>query len=323
MLLRRLALGTLLLCSLSRSAAGQAVTAEEHYQRGIAAFEAGDYVVACGELRESYRLDPLPGALFTLATCEMRAGRLASAVARFSEYAALVDRLPPDQQAREAKRRAVAESELRVLHARVPHVRLRLSDPTHTAQVTLNGTVIARESLGVELPVDPGEQTVEQRFVNGHVSRVRVTLREGQSKVVELDSAAAGAGADATPTVHARPADSTVRPEPTRSALPFVIGGIGAAGIVVGGVAGSFAINHAATVRRECDGPACRNLEGKEAADAGQRAALVSTVAFGVGIAGLATGIILFVASSPSSSRSSGRLELNVSPQSVALSGAF
>jgi hypothetical protein len=105
--------------------------------------------------------------------------------------------------------------------------------------------------------------------------------------------------------------------------LPFVIGGIGAAGLIVGGVAGSFAINHAATVRRECDGPACRNVEGKEAADAGKRAALVSTVGFGVGIAGLATGIILFVASSPSTSRNSGRLALNVSPRSVALSGVF
>lgn len=319
MLLRRLALGTLLLCSLSRNAAGQAVTAEEHYQRGIAAFEAGDYVVACRELRESYRLDPLPGALFTLATCEMRAGRLASATARFSEYAALVDRLPPDQQAREAKRRAVAESELRVLHARVPHVRLRLSDPTHTAQVTLNGSVVARESLGVELPVDPGEQTVEQRFVNGQVRRVRVTLRAGESKVVELEAHSA----DAAPTARARPIDSTVRSQPTRSALPFVIGGLGAAGVIVGGVAGSFAINHAATVRRECDGPACRSTEGKEAADAGQRAALVSTVAFGVGIAGLATGVILFVASSPSTPRSRGRLELEVSSRSVALSGVF
>ncbi len=320
MVVRRWALGTLLLCSLSQSAAAQAVTADEHYQRGIAAFEAGDYVVACSELRESYRLEPLPGALFTLATCEMRAGRLASAMARFSEYAALVDRLLPEQQAREAQRRVVAESELRTLHTKVPHVTLRSSDLTHTAQVTLNGVVVAPESLGVELPVDPGEQVIEQRLPSGQVRRERITLRAGESKVVELKSSAGAA----VPTVKPSAGQATATPRPGRSALPFIVGGIGAAGIVVGGVAGSFAIGDADIVSRECDGPACRSIEGKEAADAGKRAALISTVAFGVGIVGLATGVVLLLVNSPSSSASNGTsFDVNVSARSIALSGAF
>src|SRR5688572_18210143 len=130
MRLRRLGLGSLLLslCLVPRPSSAQTATADEEYRRGVAAFEAGDYVVACDAFRQSYRLDPLPGALFTLATCEMRAGKLASAAARFSEYLALLDRLPPEQQQRETERRAVAENERRKLNAQVPRLKLLLRD---------------------------------------------------------------------------------------------------------------------------------------------------------------------------------------------------
>jgi hypothetical protein len=320
MLSRRLGLRTLLLCgSLARFAAAEPTAAEDEYRRGVAAFEAGDYVVACRALGESYRLDPLPGALFTLATCEMRAGKLASAVAHFADYLELVEGLPDEQQTREVERRAVAEAERRKLRAQVPRLKLMLNDSSHTSQITLNGVDVPLQSLGLELPVDPGEQVVEQRFTSGQLHSERVTLQPGESKVVVLRASEDPPLASAAPQSPSAASDTAG----SNSALPFVLGGIGVAGVVVGSIAGSFAIANAAVVRRECDGAACRSVTGKVAADAGQREALISTLAFGVGVAGLTAGIVLFATRSDAASPRTGRLEVGISPQQVTLSGAF
>jgi hypothetical protein len=319
MRLRWLGLASLLLCgSLARHASAEPTAAEDEYRRGVVAFDAGDYVVACRAFGESYRLDPLPGALFTLATCELRAGKLASAAAHFSEYLQLVEQLPAEQQPRESERRAVAEAERRKLQLQVPRLKLMLSDSSQTSQITLNGVEIVPRSLGLELPVDPGEQVVEQRFVNGRLHSERVTLQPGESKVVVLKTV------DVPPlvSVPAHPPSASLTTSRHGSALPFVIGGIGVAGILVGGVAGSFAISSAAVVRRECKGAAC-SLAGKEAADTGKREALISTIAFGVGAVGLTAGIILFVSRSDGPSPSSGQLALGISPQQVIVTGAF
>src|SRR6516165_12572897 len=68
--------------------------AEDLYHRGVADFLAGRYDAACTEIGASYRMDPLPGALFTLATCEARLGRVASAAAHFQDFLQLVPTLP-------------------------------------------------------------------------------------------------------------------------------------------------------------------------------------------------------------------------------------
>src|SRR5687768_9416479 len=101
----------LLVLSLSGSVWGQSSEAEQQYRRGLSAFQAGDYVTACRALAESYRLEPLPGALFTLATCEMRGGKIAAAAARYSEFLTLIESLPPEQRAAQEERRIVAEDE--------------------------------------------------------------------------------------------------------------------------------------------------------------------------------------------------------------------
>ncbi len=68
---------------------------------------------------------------------------------------------------------------------------------------------------------------------------------------------------------------------------------------------GIMAIGESATVTDHCDGPAC-DAEGKAAADSVKSLGLVSTIGFGVGIAGLATAAVLWLtAPGPSSSKPS------------------
>src|SRR5579863_3974131 len=103
--------GQVVLCMLtiSRITPAQDVApAEEFYRKGVADYRVGKYDVACQEIRASYRLDPLPGVLFTLATCEARLGRIATAAAHYEDFLQLVSTLPADQQAMQAERRQVA-----------------------------------------------------------------------------------------------------------------------------------------------------------------------------------------------------------------------
>ena len=60
---------------------------------------AGRYDTGCPELAESYRLDPAPGTLFTLAECERKGGNIATALARYDDYLQLFNRMSPDEQA--------------------------------------------------------------------------------------------------------------------------------------------------------------------------------------------------------------------------------
>src|SRR3954468_2499265 len=131
-------------------------SAEALYQRGIKAFNAGDYVVACRSLRESYRLDPQLGALFTEATCEMRAGKIATAARHYLDFMTRVDSLPPEARERQLERRAVAAQQRAALLPQIPTLRIELRGRSATRpRLTLNGEVLSEASLGVELPLDP------------------------------------------------------------------------------------------------------------------------------------------------------------------------
>ncbi len=315
-------IAVLALCCIARPALGQTSDAELLYQTGLKSFDAGDYVVACRSFAESYRLDPLPGALFTLATCEMRAGRVGSASTRFQEYIELVDKLAPEQAAKEADRRAVAERQRRELLRQTPYLKLVLPDAAaKSSEVRLNGAVVGSASINVELPVDPGEQVVEERLPNGEVRAQRITLGVGEHKLVIL-------AAPNNPQHRPAAESPTPNPEsasaPPRHALPYAVAGVGAVGLVVGSVSGILALAQASVVHAECNGPAC-SPRGKAAADRGKSWAWVSTVGFGVGLAGVATGSVLLLAGSapPGRSPRTARLDLWLSPRAVSIVGAF
>ena len=64
-------------------------------------------------------------------------------------------------------------------------------------------------------------------------------------------------------------------------------------GIAGGSVAGALAIDEKNTVGRECNGAAC-SAGGLQAADTGRTESIVSTIAFGVGAAGVTGLAVLF-----------------------------
>lgn len=301
----------------TNAAAEDTATAGALFEKGVADMEAKHYASACPAIEESQRIDPRPGTLFTLAECLAQWGKIASAVARYQEYVDLVPLLAPQQQARHRDRLASSRAQLDKLKPTVPTLTLVLP-PNAPAGTTVvrNGETLGSAALGLPLPVDPGRYEIVTRAPGVADRQTSVTLELGDAKRLELEMGTALAPPSAQPegsppAVAASAAGDTKQPaEPPpapsngsgRRTAAYVAGGIGIAGIVAGSITGILVLGKKQTVDENCPNHEC-NDPGYSAVTSAQSLGLVSTIGFGVGIAGLATGaVLLLTGSEPSPS---------------------
>ena len=291
---------------LSGSASAQEdAAADALFNKGLSEMEAGRYATACPTIKESQRLDPRMGTLFTLAECEAKGGMIASAVAHYDEYLRLFARLAPPQKATQAGREKVSAAQKAALSPHVPYVTLVLRDAPAGTTVKWDDMVFNLPALGVPLPVNPGEHVVTTQVPGAAPIVTRVTIEKGERKQVDLkvgpqerprESPAPGnlTQPSAAPAVASvsEEADSGTSGS-SRKILVYGAAGLGAAGLVVGSITGALVLGKKSTIDDNCVGTLC-NAEGKDAADSAQSLGLVSTIGFGVGITGLATAAVLF-----------------------------
>jgi hypothetical protein len=286
------------------ASAQEDAAADALFNKGLSEMEAGRYATACPTIKESQRLDPRMGTLFTLAECEAKGGMIASAVAHYDEYLRLFARLAPAQKATQAGREKVSAAQKAALSPHVPHVTLVLRDAPAGTTVKWDDMVFNVPALGVPLPVNPGEHVVTTQVPGGAAIVTRVTIDKGERKQVDLkvgaqerqretptpgivpQPAAAPAVASGSQEADAGTSDSS------RKILMYGAAGLGAAGLAVGSITGALVLGKKGTIEDNCVGTLC-NAQGKEAADGAQSLGLVSTIGFGVGIAGLATAAVL------------------------------
>src|SRR5262249_13010366 len=155
--------------------------------KGIDLMEAKRFDGACPNIAESYRLDPYPGTLFTLAECEAMRGRIATAVVRYDEYLALYDTLPSAEKAAPGTPRKDSPGQKAALGPQIPTLTLVLAKaaPGETA-VKLDGVELAKAAVGVAQRVDPGEHVVTTEVPGGEANEVRVMIGKGEKKEVTL-----------------------------------------------------------------------------------------------------------------------------------------
>jgi hypothetical protein len=109
---------------------------------------------ACAKFDESLRLNPAAiGTVLNVARCDERFGRVASAVARFTEAR---DRAV-EQGLREHVR--VAEEFIAKLTPDIPHVTITLTEQIADTKVLIDDRVTALDALA-SIPVDPGERVI-------------------------------------------------------------------------------------------------------------------------------------------------------------------
>ncbi len=248
--------------------------AEVLFEAGRDLLDAGDYEAACAKFAESQRLDPGAGTLMNWATCEEQLGKTASAWQHVKEA---LDSMPPRDD-----RIAFARNKLRELEARLPWLTVRLQG-SNEGKVTVlrDGVELESASLGMALPVDPGDHSIVVRAEGYAEQTFSVHVDEQEKK--EL-------------SVHPGPRDS--KPEEPKQKRPPILGwslvGAGGAGIGVGVVTAVMLGNEQQTVDEHCDNKQCDDI-GVEAAARGKRLVWANAIAFGVGATALGTGIVLIL----------------------------
>ena len=105
--MKRAIVGLVLLCC--ATALGNRETAQEHYKRGMAAFNLDDFEGAAKEFEAGYRDEPLPAFLFNLAQSYKHLGDRERALSFFRKYRALeldaaLDRAEVDREIAELER---------------------------------------------------------------------------------------------------------------------------------------------------------------------------------------------------------------------------
>jgi hypothetical protein len=291
----RVSLGSLALAALlfttPRAAHAQASAAEALFEQGRAALAAGDLDTACARFRGSDQIDASAGTRANLADCEQQRGKVATA---WEVYGSALAMLPPAHP-----RRAFLQQRIAALEARLPKLVLTLAPgaPKDTTVREGEATLGASATFGVPLPLDPGVHRLTV-LASGRAPRsVEVSLTEGKTTNLLVE---AGAPEGAPPPVAPPPNANPVEPrapganplEQHASPGPWIVGSIGAAGLVVGIVTGVVVLQKKAATSGCTDGPhpTCPTQAGVDAANLGRTLGPVTTVGLAVGAAGLLAG---------------------------------
>lgn len=281
--------------------------AQALFEEGKKLAAAGNYAAACPKFAESQKLDPGAGTLLHLGNCYEKTGRTASAWATYIDAASAAKAQGRGDWAENAKTRAGA------LEPRLSRVTIVVKERVSGLEVRRDDVVLSEGAFGVALPVDPGERTFEATAPGKKKWHASFTLKEGQKLEVVVPPLAADATASAGPGTGA-----TVRPPPGDTSAKehgggartagFVLAGVGAAGLVVGGVTGLMAMNKNSRSKELCPTEgACSNPDGIDANDAAKSFGTISTISFIAGGALAATGVVLILVGGPSTERASGK----------------
>jgi hypothetical protein len=263
------------------------------------------------------RVKMTPQVRFHIALCEENLGRLVSAMRGF-ELAA--------EEARQAGATAVEVAEkaperVAALKKRVGTVTVHVNGKLIDSSVTLDGVPLLPSSFDAAIPVDPGAHVVLVLSAEGKgSSRTEVTVAEHGEAQVTVTVADA---------LFSPPKPKPLEPKPEKgSRLPaYLVGSVGLAALAGSAVFYGLEVVTINTLRREarCDAqdhgcdPAYQSL-----GDTGRVYSVVSPIALGVGVAGLATaGVLWFTLGPNRSSQRPPALAISPHGRGLAIRGAF
>ncbi len=278
-------------------AAGIAI---ELFTQGKQLMNAGDYAEARVRLKESARLDPKVGTLASLAVCEERLGHLADAHARWQQARTLAT-------ATNDPRRPLTESELARIDRVVPKLTINVRGPSASGLIIkADDLEVGPGVLGTALPVNPGDHTVSATAPGKRPWSTQVhTDADGKTIVVDVGPLedAPASGDDGATTSHAFSVSPT-EPLPLQTpsgwraqrTVGIVVTGVGAAGLVLGGVSGLQTLLLKNDRNKFCDANnVCTSQQGVSDDRSARNWANVSTIALAVGGAITAGGIALIL----------------------------
>jgi hypothetical protein len=293
---------------------------------GVEAYQQDNFALASEKLEKAYSLLKAPAIGLWSARALVKLGKLVQASERYRE----VMRLGFAEGDTTVQKQAQldAATELNALTPRIPSIVIQVTGASADAlALSVDGAPVSVALIGEQRPVDPGSHVVEAR-AGARQARVEVSVAEGERKPAELSLQPMGGGESAPASApHSAPASSAPTPAGhasglgTQKTLAIVSGGIGVVGVAVGSVFGlQSQSKHARAADLACAGATCPTAAGVSASADARKAGNVSTIAFAVGVAGLAGGAVLWLTAKPGPS---GSAQLGLGLGSVEMRGRW
>jgi len=200
-------------------------------------------------------------------------------------------------------------------------------------RVIMDGELIVEKLQGLAVQVDPGQHSFEfqtegeeplslQLLVHEAEKQRRVPIRFGPPEPAEPAPVVLPvAPVVAAPAVSAKLDEESNHGLGTQRSLALVAGGVGLVGVAVGTVFGLRSMSKHNEAERACPGE-CSDSSGAELWSDARANGTVSTIAFAVGGATLAGGVVLWL-TAPNQSAGDGGLKFAVGPGSVAMTGTW
>jgi hypothetical protein len=299
--------------------------------QGVQLADDGKCAEAIPPLERAESLYHAPSILGRLGECQVAVGQLVLGTENLNRTV----REPLAANAPQAFRDAQVRAQ-KVLDAALPRIArlvIRVSPEVPNVTVNIGKAEVPAALLGAERPTDPGTHQITASAPGYLQAQSYVTLTEGGRQELTLSlvkdpNAAAAAAPPPTPTAPVRPATPISHPPSVPESKPktaaYVLLGVGAAGLVTGGVTGVMALGKKNDL--DCPDKECPPGTQQDNLDSAKTLALVSTIGFGVGIAGAVVGTILLVSGGKSESPQTATLPRTrpyVRGNTIGLEGSF
>jgi tetratricopeptide (TPR) repeat protein len=249
----------------------QREAARTAYARGQALFAENKHAEAKAAFEQAYAQVPNPVVLVSIAECDVRLGNLDAAHDTFQRY--LKER--PDAPDRADVQQKIAEL------VATPATLVLTSEPAG-ALIVLDGTNTGK-TTPAELTLERGDHNVELSLAGHEKATTPVTARLGARH--ELHIALHAEAPPPQPAAPVLPPTAAADQGSPTTAL-WITGVVGAAGLVTGTVLGFMVLAEQSDF--DTDPTA-------DSADRGERLALFTDVAFGIGAMALITGAVIYL----------------------------
>jgi PEGA domain len=298
------------------ASAAETAAARSLAVEGLRLAQANNCADAVPKLERAEKLYHSAVVASRLGECYVSVGRLVEGTEVLRKV--LREPLPADATPALSKALDRAQRALDAAKPRIAGLTLKVA-AVPDMHVKIDGKPLPSALLDSEVPTDPGEHSIEVSAPGYLRSGARISVTDGEKKSVTLtlwrdpnavvapapksEAAAlvptsAPAASEAEPRAPVASSSPATARGPNRTAAYLALG-IGAAGVAAGGVLGVLTLQRHEDLQGRCPNDVCAS-DQQSNLDGAKQLGNFSTIAFGVGGAGLVLGSVLFFTADPS-----------------------
>lgn len=259
--------------------------------------EAGDAVGALESYTAAHAIMGVPTTGAAAASAYLKLGKVVEA----RDLCLAVQRYPksPTEPAAFGAARMRCDGLLGGLEGRAASVRIEVKGLAAgvTPAIKIDGEIVPFAALKVPRKVNPGNHTIIASAPGYADASVTVAVVEGSTREVTLlftDSAGRPGPVAAGPSGETGAARFDTAPPKSGPRPPAIAAfAVGTIGLAVGGITGALSLSKVNEAKADCVGNVCPT-RNRDDADAARNLGTVSNIGFGVGIAGVVLGAVLW-----------------------------